>query len=177
MPDLRDTRRKMKIAFAVLGAIDVAAVIVLLSPIVGSQTSRSQQMRASWQELQSKTRQVEPLRGLDKKIVLAKDQIDEFYSERLPAQDSTVSEELGKVAASAGVQMGEVKYKLKDPDEVGLQPLQIEADFSGDYLALMKFINALERDKLFFIIDSVQLGGEEAGSVKLGMKLETFLRT
>jgi type IV pilus assembly protein PilO len=177
MPDLRPTRRKLKIAFAVLGALDLAAVAVLFSPLVGSQASRSQQLRASWQELQAKTKQVEPLRGLDKKIVVAKEQIDDFYAERLPSQDSAVSEELGKVAAATGVQMGEVKYKLKDPDPVGLQPLQIEADFSGDYLALMKFINTLERDKVFFIIDSVQLGGEQAGAVKLGMKLETFLRT
>jgi type IV pilus assembly protein PilO len=136
-----------------------------------------QQLLASWHELQAKTKQVEPLRGLDKKIVLANEQIDSFYAERLPSQDSAVSEELGKVAAASGVQMGQVKYKLKDTDPVGLQPLEIEADFSGDYLQLMKFVNALERDKVFFIIESVQLGGEQAGAVKLGMRLETYLRT
>jgi type IV pilus assembly protein PilO len=161
----------------VLGAVDVAAVIVLFSPLVGSHTTRMQQLLASWHELQAKTKQVEPLRGLDKKIVLANEQIDSFYAGRLPSQDSAVSEELGKVAAASGVQMGQVKYKLKDPDPVGLQPLEIEADFSGDYLQLMKFVNALERDKVFFIIESVQLGGEQAGAVKLGMRLETYLRT
>jgi type IV pilus assembly protein PilO len=40
----------------------------------------------------------------------------------------------------------------------------------------VRFINALERDKLFFIVDSVELGGEQGGQVKLGMKLETYLR-
>jgi type IV pilus assembly protein PilO len=177
MPELRNTRRKLKIAFIALGAIDFACIAVLISPLVGSQTTRTQQLQDSWKELQTKTKQVEPLRGLDKKIVLAKDQIDDFYKNRIPDQDSAVSDELGKIASQSGVRMGQVKYKLKDPQPVGLQPLQIDADFTGDYLHLVKFVNALERDKLFFIIDSVTLGGEQAGEVKLGMKLETYLTT
>ena len=52
--------------------------------------------------------------------------------------------------------------------------MEIQADFSGDYLQLVRFINALERDSLFFIIDSVELGGEQAGVVKLQLKLETY---
>ena len=32
------------------------------------------------------------------------------------------------------------------------------SDFRGDYLQLVRFINSLERDPLFFIIDSVDLG-------------------
>jgi type IV pilus assembly protein PilO len=151
--------------------------VVYFSPLVGSETSRTDQLRQLWQELQAKTRQVEPLRGLDKKIDTAQDQIGNFYRERLPAQDSDVPSELGKVAAASGVQIGGVKYTLKDPDPIGLQPLQIDADFSGDYLHLVRFINALERDHLFFMIDSVQLGGEQGGAVKLGMKLETYLKT
>ena len=176
MPDLRDARRKLKIAFIALGAVDIVAAAVLFSPLVGSQKARSEELRSSWKELQATTKQVEPLRGLDKKIVTAKNQIDQFYKDRLPAQDSAVSEELGKVASQNGVHMGQVKYRLKDPEAIGLQGLQIEADFSGDYLQLVKFVNALERDKLFFIIDSVELGREQAGVVKLGMKLETYLK-
>jgi type IV pilus assembly protein PilO len=177
MPELRDTRRKLKMGFIALGVVDLVCLGILISPLVGSQATRTQQLQDSWRELQTKTKQVEPLRGLDKKIVLAKEQIDDFYKNRVPEQDSTVSDELGKIALQSGVRMGQVKYKLKDPQPVGLQPLQIDADFSGDYLHLVKFVNALERDKLFFIIDSVTLGGEQAGEVKLGMKLETYLRT
>ena len=40
----------------------------------------------------------------------------------------------------------------------------------------MRFINALERNKLFFIVDSVVLGGEQGGSVKLEVRLETYSR-
>ena len=57
---------------------------------------------------------------------------------------------------------------------MGLRPVEIEADFSGDYLHLVRFINSLERNQLFFIVDSVELGGEQGGVVKLQIKLETY---
>ena len=52
----------------------------------------------------------------------------------------------------------------------------MEADLAGNYVALARFINALERDETFFIINSVTLGGEQTGPVKLQMKLETYLK-
>jgi type IV pilus assembly protein PilO len=55
--------------------------------------------------------------------------------------------------------------------------VEIEADLGGNYLQLVRFINAVERDRMFFLVDSVQLGGEQAGIVKLQMKVETYLRT
>jgi type IV pilus assembly protein PilO len=84
---------------------------------------------------------------------------------------------LGRLAVQGGVKIGQIKYKVKEAEPVGLRPVQIEADFSGDYLQLVRFINSLEREQLFFIIDSVELGGEQGGVVKLQMKLETYLKT
>ena len=79
MADLRETRRKLKIAMITMAAIDVIAVIIMLSPLVGSGESRKQEMQQLQTELRQKTRQVEPLRGLDKKVVLASQEIDAFY--------------------------------------------------------------------------------------------------
>ena len=55
--------------------------------------------------------------------------------------------------------------------------MEITADFSGDYLQLVRFLNELERSKLFFLVDSVELGGEQGGVVKLQMQLETYLKS
>jgi type IV pilus assembly protein PilO len=174
MPINRDARKKLKIAISALLAVDVLAVLVLFSPLVGSERTRRERLDQLWRELQQKTRATEPLRDFDKKIVTAHQQIEDFYKNRLPAQDSAIYEELGKVAAQNGVKIGQIRSKAKDTDPVGLRPVEIEADFSGGYLQLVRFINALERDPIFFIIDSVQLGGEQAGSVKLQLKLETY---
>jgi type IV pilus assembly protein PilO len=174
MREVLDIRKKAKIALAALLVLDIAAAVVLFSPLVGSERSRREQLDQLWQELQLKTREAEPLKDVDKKIAVASQQIDTFYKTRLPAQDSAIYEELGKVAKQNGVKIGQIRSKAKDAEPVGLRPVEIQADFSGDYLQLVRFINALERDPLFFIIDSVELGGEQAGVVKLQLKLETY---
>jgi len=43
VPDLKQTRDKLKIAFACVGLLDVALVALLFSPLVGSQQSRTEQ--------------------------------------------------------------------------------------------------------------------------------------
>jgi len=177
MPDLKETRRKVKIALAAMGAVDLIAIAVFFSPLVGSQISRHERLDQQWKELQQKTREVEPLRGLDKKIPVAQSQIQEFYAQRLPGQDSAISADLGKLATQSGVRIGGVKYTVKDPEPMGVRRMEIEADFAGDYLQLVRFINALERDQMFFLVNSVGLGGEQAGVVKLQIKLETYLKT
>jgi type IV pilus assembly protein PilO len=176
MPDLRQTRRKLKIVLIAMLCLDVLAAVVLFSPLVGSAESRGGQLDRLWRELQQKTRQVEPLRGMDKKVALAGQQIDSFYKDRLPAQDSAIFSEIGRVASQSGVKVLQAKSKVDDPEPVGLRPITVEADLAGDYLQLVRFINALERDKMFFIIDSVTLGGQQNGPVKLQMKLETYLK-
>jgi type IV pilus assembly protein PilO len=174
MPDGRDTRKKIQIGIAVLLAVDVIAAVVMFSPLVGSERSRREQLDQLWRELQQKTRAAEPLRDFDKKIVTARQQIDDFYKNRLPGQDSAIYEEMGKLAGQSGVHIGQIRSKAKDTESVGLRPVEIDADFSGGYLQLVRFINGLERDPLFFIVDSVQLGGEQGGVVRLQLKLETY---
>jgi len=177
MADFQDKRRKLQVGVGALAVLDVALIALLLSPLVGSQRSRKDQLDQLWRDLQLKTRQAEPLMNVDKKIVAARKQIDDFYRDRLPLRDSAISEELGKVAKQNGVSAGQIRYKWKDSDSVGLTPVEIDGEFSGGYLQLVRFINAVERDPVFFLIDSVQLGGEEGGKVKLQMHMETYLRS
>lgn len=180
MADLRKARRNLKAVIGALVVVDIAAIVVLFSPWVGSSASRRMQQDSLWRELQTKTRQVEPLRGMDTKILLARKEINDFYSERFPAQDYVISEKLGKLAADNGVQMGAVKYKMDDEKRVGLRPVEIEGDFSGGYVQLMRFINATERSRLFFIIEGVDFSGgpqKQQGNVQVQLKLETYLKT
>jgi type IV pilus assembly protein PilO len=177
MPDLRQTRRKVKIALAAMAIVDLVLIGIYFSPLVGTQRSRREHLDQFWRELQLKTREVEPLQGLDKKIPAAHKQIDEFYKTRFPAQDSAISADIVRLAGLSGVKMGSVKYDMKDPETLGLQRVQIDADLAGGYLQLVQFINSLERDPMFFLVDSVSLGGEQGGTVRLQLKMETYLKT
>jgi type IV pilus assembly protein PilO len=176
MPDLRQTRTNLKTAIAILAGVDLLAAIVYFSPLVGSAESRRMELNQLQTELNTKTRQVAPLKDLPQKVVLASRQINDFYKRRFPTQSSQIVTEFGKLAAANGVQIEQVKYKLDQTETGGLQPEEIEASLAGNYTSLARFINALERDEMFFIIDSVALGGQPQGPVKLGMKLETYLK-
>jgi len=177
MPDLRDTKRKIKIGLIAMACVDVVAMGLLWSPLVGSAASRRAQMDQLNHELQEKTRQVAPLRDIDKKVTLAAGQINTLYKDRLPTFDSEISERIGKLAQQSGVRILQAKYKSEDTEPVGLQPVLVDAELSGDYLQLVRFVNSVERDKMFFILNSVALGGEQNGPVKLELKLETYLKS
>jgi type IV pilus assembly protein PilO len=179
MPDLRQTRKKITTALAIMAAVDVLALGIFISPLVGSAGSRKQTISQLQTELTSKTKQVAPLRDLpgpNGKVELAKHEIADFYKKRIPEQDSHIPAEFGKLASENSVVIEQAKYKLAEGTLGNLQPVELEADLVGNYTALARFINALERDDMFFIINSITLGGEQQGPVKLNVKLEAFLR-
>jgi type IV pilus assembly protein PilO len=159
-----------------MAGVDLLAAIVYFSPLVGSAESRRMELNQLQTELNTKTHQVAPLKDLPQKVVLANHQINDFYKRRFPSQSSQIVSEFGKIAAANGVAIEQVKYKLNEAETGGLQPEEIEASLAGNYTSLARFINALERDEMFFIIDSVTLGGQPQGAVKLSMKVETYLK-
>ena len=175
MPDLRRTRNRLKIAIAALVLVDAAAVAMLVTPLAGMRESRQQELRQEW--LQLKSREYAPWRGLDKKLPRAKEQIDQFYQERFPAQESEISANLGAVASQSGVRLSGVRYSVKDAPIEGLERVEISATLSGDYLQLVRFVNALERNKLFFLVNGVELGSAQNGIVGLQIRIETYLRS
>jgi Tfp pilus assembly protein PilO len=176
MPDLRKTRKNLKTALAVMVAVDLVAAIVYFSPLVGSADSRRQELNRLQTELNTKTREVAPLKNLPQKVVLANHEIVDFYAKRFPAHDSEIPAEFGKVAAANGVTIEQARYKVKEEGPGRLEPVEIEADLAGNYASLARFINVLEQDQMFFIINSVTLGGEPQGPIKLTMKLEAYLK-
>jgi hypothetical protein len=176
MPDLGKTRKKLTVAIAAMVVADVVAAGILFSPLVGSADSRRTQILQLTAELARKTHDVQPLIGVDQKLVLAKDQISDFYKGRFAEKDSQLTTELGKLAAENGIRIQQARYKEEEPETSGIVPVVIEGSFSGDYLQLVRFINTLERSKMFFTVDSVDLAGEGAGPVRLQIGLHSYLR-
>lgn len=127
---------------------------------------------AQYRAMQLKTR---PLRGLDKKIVRANADQTAFYDKRFPATYSEVFAELGALAVKNNVLLGRVQYAPGKLDQ-GAYRIRMNASLSGDYAPIVRFINGLERDKIFFLIDGIALSGQQNGIVSLRMGLTTFLR-
>ena len=162
-----------------MAGFDLLAAVLYFSPLIGSPDSRRQQLNRLQAELTVKTREVAPLKDLPHKVVVANQEIADFYKKRFPSQNSQIYAEFGKLAAANGVRIETVRYK-PDTDAItleGLQAAEMDADLAGTYTSLAKFINALERDEMFFIINTVSLGNDPKGPVKLSVRLETYLKT
>jgi type IV pilus assembly protein PilO len=121
----------------------------------------------------------QPLRGLDAKLATATAEADRFYRDRLPETDSEVAAELGLLTKQTGVRWIRAQY-LHAPVLTGsqaeLRELRIDASLSGDYRPLVLFINSLERDKMFFVVNGVTLSGQQSGTVNLRLRLTTYQR-
>jgi type IV pilus assembly protein PilO len=120
-----------------------------------------------------------PLRGVDAKVAKSTANADRFYKDRLPVVQSQVLAELGELAKKNNVRMVRVSYPtarvlVGSADE--LTELKMDASLSGDYRPLVQFINGLERDKMFFLINGVTLTGQQGGLVSLRLGLTTYLR-
>jgi type IV pilus assembly protein PilO len=120
-----------------------------------------------------------PLRGVDAKVAKSTADADRFYRDRLPPVQSQVVAELGELRKKNNVRMARVTYaraQVLAGTANELTEEKMDASLSGDYRPLMQFINALERDKTFFVIDGVTLTGQQSGLVNLRLGLTTYLR-
>jgi type IV pilus assembly protein PilO len=119
-----------------------------------------------------------PLRGLDVKLVNSTADADTFYGQRLPYAYSQVLSELGALTKHENVRLTRVQY-APSPALSGageLIEVKMDASLAGDYRPLVQLINALERDHMFFVINSLTFTGANNGQVNLRMRVTTYLR-
>ena len=140
-------------------------------------------MRPRWrkQTVAMKTAEIakQPLEGLDEKLTAATMDSDKFYETRLPSAYSDVLAELGALTKKQGVKLTRVQYAqapVLDGSAGALTEVRMDASLNGDYRPLVLFMNSLERDKMFFLINGVTLTGQQSGMVGLRLKLTTYLR-
>jgi type IV pilus assembly protein PilO len=120
-----------------------------------------------------------PLRGLDGKLAASTADADRFYQDRLPFAYSQVLTELGILTKKSNVRLMHVQYAQSPvlKDNYALTELRLDANVTGDYRPIVQFINAVERDKLFFVIRGINLSGQQTGQVNLRLTMTTYLRT
>src|SRR5512143_2601627 len=110
MANLRQARRRVYVVLGVLLAIDIAAAIVLLTPLAGSGRARQQEFDAIRRQLQQKMQVVIPPDQVQSRVDQARTQIDAFYKDRLAGGAAALTAELGKLAAASGVRLNSARY-------------------------------------------------------------------
>jgi len=131
--------------------------------------------RLTYVRLQTQTAH---LQGLPQKVDQAGIDAGKFYEKRISANYSTMAGELGALTSKDNVRLTRAQY-TPTPAINGLTEIRIDASLSGEYSALMHFINDLERDKdhVFFTITALTLSGQQGGLVNLRLKMTTYLRS
>jgi Tfp pilus assembly protein PilO len=181
MNNLEKTRKEFTTILAALGAVDLLLIIYLLLP-GSSPSARAAQEASLKEQKQTLTREVTPLIGIDKKLAQTRVDVKKFYEDKVPGQFSQISQHLEKLMKDAGVTTAGIRYsedqngsteknELPDVKRIG-----IETTVTGEYEKVARFINAMEQDKLVFIIDQISLNSQEGGVVSLQVKFETFLK-
>jgi type IV pilus assembly protein PilO len=176
MKDTNVVRQRIVVALVLLALVNLAALTYLILPSRTDMSAQREALNDAQQEAHRLTQTVMPLQHIGAKLKKADADINDFYKNRLASRYSEVVDEIGKVASNSRVTLGGVTYKQTPTTLPDLQSLEMQAEVSGSYADLAKFVNGLERNKIFFIIDSVSLSGQKEGTVRLNLKFETYLR-
>ncbi len=163
---------------AVLALLDLYLVAHLIFVWQGLGSNNAEALDQQRVQLVAAQISAKPLRGLDTKLVTSTHDANVFYQSRLPYADSQVVAEIGGLAKKASVRWTHAQYSynpvLQGND--ALTEVGIDASVSGDYRPIVQFINSVERDKLFFVINGINLTGQQTGQVNLRIRLTTYLR-
>jgi len=96
-----------------------------------------------------------------------------------PAGDgySSVDADLEALAKDSGLQITSAHFRQKAVDKRGVEEVTITITMQGAYPSLVSFINALERSKSFYLLDSLSLDSSTEGLLKLNLELRTYFRS
>ncbi len=163
---------------AVLALLDLYLVVHLIFLWQGLNANNADALDQQRVQLIAAQISAKPLRGLDTKLVASTHDANAFYATRLPYANSQVLAEIGVLTHKEGVRWTHAQYayspQLSGSDS--LSQMSIDASVSGDYRPIVQFINSVERDKIFFVINGINLTGQQTGQVNLRIRLTTYLR-
>jgi len=143
--------------------------------LADTSASRTDALANKQIELKALDMQTAPLRGMDKRVDLTRAQMKDFYLKRIPPNYSSIASRIGELQVKAGVRLSRVNYTQGKPGSE-LTEISMDAGIIGDYPQIMRFVNTLERDETFFVIQSVSLTGQQGGLVNLRLRVSTWLR-
>ena len=178
MDNLQKVRKKFTIVLSVLGVLNLVLLGYFLWP--GSSLGALEARRLDLQsQLDTQNKEVAPLRGMEEKLKKTRNDISAFYQQKIPSRSSEISQQLDKLRQDNGVDIQGIRLtveRAEKNDLPGVQRITLDTTVTGDYAKVAKFINAMEKANLLFIITQVQLNGREGGTVSLQIKFDTFLR-
>lgn len=144
--------------------------------------------RTPEQELARQSNQVKFLKGDVDRVEKIRNELshtvsdfNRFENSLLPAGTgySTVAAEMGELAKKAGLRMQSVSFRQTEIKGRPLLEIQMEAQVSGDYAGVVKFLNGLQRSQDVYVVDSLALAAETRGNpneIRVNLRMRTYFR-
>ncbi|HZT74629.1 MAG TPA: type 4a pilus biogenesis protein PilO [Terriglobales bacterium] len=175
----RPLRPALQRALLVCAALDLILWGLLVSPWSPSRVRAEAHLAAVAARSATLHAQLAALRRVEQHLLASRAQAQQVLA-GMPRQrdaDYRWLQELQSIAQRAGVRTGAITFQPGRQADFDLLPVRVEVSVSGDYGALVRFINGVERSPLFMIVNEVDLGSErqtQSGGLSLGILIEAY---
>jgi len=176
-----DPRVAMRVLLAVLLLANLGAAVVAFKPFGGGADDLRRERQRLQQQLAQLQAQVKHSNNIAAKVQTARTEGDKFldaYVTERRVVTSTVYSDLVQMAKDAGITLLPTNFS-SDPIEGSetLSMMTINANCSGTYANLVKFINLIDRSDRFLIIESLNAVPQQTGqSLSVALKIDTFIK-
>ena len=178
---IRDPRVFMRAIVGTLLAANIVAAVIAFKPFGGSADDLQRERADSGRRLAQLQARLAATRQLVDKVELARREGDDFLAKYFTDRRttySTIIEELDRTATASGLKLRNYNGELNEIEGSDtLQMMSLNTAYEGDYAALEKFINLLDKSPRFLIVDSMQASPQQNGqTLTITLRLLTFVK-
>ena len=142
------------------------------------------QLAAETTQLKISQADVERAKNIQSSMPAIQADCDKFEHMLFPASTgySSVTSELDGIAQKAGAQVQDLSFKQAEVPQRGLTSVEITSTVTGNYAAVVHFVNGVQRSEHVYVLDNLSLSSDtqnpSAGSlIKVTLHLQTYFRT
>lgn len=170
----------VKIALGCVLAADISLGVISWNAAAEAPQSQAQKLMQLTRTAKLLSADVQRGQAIEKRIPDLATECSGFYQrDLLPVSSgyTSVVADIGRMFREAGVQSSGLKFSEDNVKDRGLEEVKISSGVEGDYPALIRLLEALERSPHFYLLDELSLSSDKSGMVKLDLKLRTYFRT
>jgi Tfp pilus assembly protein PilO len=174
----RQWKKWVQIALGVILLADLALAVIVIRAGAQPAALREERDRLA-REFRRMSEDVLKAEAIRSRLPEIARQCDAFFAEEfLDARTgySAVIADFTRIAQRAGLAVQRIGFRQSEVEARSLTEVSIEAIVEGDYSALVRFINGLERSEHFYLMNSLALASSAAGRIKLTLELKTYFR-
>jgi len=176
-----DPRVAMRALLGVLLLANLVAAVIAFKPFGGGADDLRRERQALQQQAAQLQAQVGNSKRLAAKVQSARTEGDKFLDEYVTdgrILTSTIQGELNQMAKDSGITVLQNTYSF-EPIEGSdtLHMMTLNAQYTGTYPNLAKFINLVDKSGRFLIIESLVAAPQQNGqNINVALKIDTFVK-